>query len=152
MVRTIRIFEPREGEAGITGGGYCFIWAIRLCQPPRMQCRQVIRPIVARAGIQIPGDLDASIELHYITYTFSYIKEGTMAIAVYSTPSCSYCRMVKDWLKQRNLRFDEYNVASDQRRAEEMVRKSGQMGVPVTDINGRIIIGFNTTELERALK
>ncbi|MDX9957909.1 MAG: glutaredoxin domain-containing protein [Clostridia bacterium] len=75
-----------------------------------------------------------------------------MAIAVYSTPSCSYCRMVKDWLKQRNVRFDDYNVAADQRRAEEMVRKSGQMGVPVTDINGRIIIGFNTAELERALK
>ncbi len=75
-----------------------------------------------------------------------------MAIAVYSTPSCSYCRMVKDWLKQRNVRFDDYNVAADQRRADEMVRKSGQMGVPVTDINGRIIIGFNTAELERALK
>lgn len=75
-----------------------------------------------------------------------------MAIAVYSTPSCSYCRMVKDWLKQRNVRFDDYNVANDQRRSEEMVRKSGQMGVPVTDINGRIIIGFNTAELERALK
>ena len=75
-----------------------------------------------------------------------------MAVSVYSTPSCSYCRMVKDWLKARNVRFDDYNVASDQRRAEEMVRKSGQMGVPVTDINGRIIIGFNTSELERALK
>jgi glutaredoxin-like YruB-family protein len=100
-----------------------------------------------------PADkLDGAPELGYITYSFYYIQEETMAIAVYSTPSCSYCRMVKDWLKQRNVRFDEYNVASDQRRAEEMVRKSGQMGVPVTDINGRIIIGFNTTELERALK
>jgi glutaredoxin len=60
--------------------------------------------------------------------------------------------MVKDWLKAKNVRFDDYNIASDQRRAEEMVRKSGQMGVPVTDVNGRIIIGFNTAELERALK
>lgn len=75
-----------------------------------------------------------------------------MAVAVYTTPSCSYCRMVKDWLKQRNVRFDEYNVAADPRRAEEMVRKSGQMGVPVTDVNGRVIIGFNTGELERALR
>ena len=75
-----------------------------------------------------------------------------MAVAVYTTPSCSYCRMVKDGLKQRNVRFDEYNVASDPRRAEEMVRKSGQMGVPVTDVNGRVIIGFNTGELERALR
>jgi glutaredoxin len=60
--------------------------------------------------------------------------------------------MVKDWLKARNVRFDDYNVAQDQRRAEEMVRKSGQMGVPVTDINGRVIVGFNTAELERALR
>jgi len=60
--------------------------------------------------------------------------------------------MVKDWLKARNVRFEEYNVASDPRKAEEMVRKSGQMGVPVTDINGKIIIGFNTAELERALR
>lgn len=75
-----------------------------------------------------------------------------MSIAVYSTPSCSYCRMVKDWLKARNLRFDDYNVAADPRRAEEMVRKSGQMGVPVTDVNGRVIVGFNTAALEQALR
>jgi len=75
-----------------------------------------------------------------------------MAISVYTTPSCAYCHKVKDWLRARNVRFDEYNVASDQRRAEEMVRKSGQMGVPVTDVNGRVIVGFNTGELERALR
>lgn len=75
-----------------------------------------------------------------------------MAVSVYTTPTCSYCRMVKDWLRARNVRFDEYNVASDPRRAEEMVRKSGQMGVPVTDINGKIIIGFDVAELERALR
>ncbi|TFG82504.1 MAG: NrdH-redoxin [Spirochaetales bacterium] len=75
-----------------------------------------------------------------------------MAVSVYTTPSCSYCHKVKDWLKARNIRFNEYNVASDPRRTEEMVRKSGQMGVPVTDINGRVIVGFNTGELERALR
>lgn len=75
-----------------------------------------------------------------------------MAVFVYTTPTCSYCRMVKDWLRARNVRFEEYNVASDPGKAEEMVRKSHQMGVPVTDINGKIIIGFNTAELERALR
>ncbi|NLJ47060.1 MAG: NrdH-redoxin [Treponema sp.] len=75
-----------------------------------------------------------------------------MAVTLYSTPSCSYCRLAKDWLRQRNIRFEEYNVAADPRRAEEMVRKSGQMGVPVLDVNGRIILGFNTAEMERALK
>jgi len=50
------------------------------------------------------------------------------------------------------VKFTEYDVSRDQRRADEMVRKSGQMGVPVIDINGRIIVGFNQPEVERALR
>ena len=75
-----------------------------------------------------------------------------MAVTLYSTPSCTYCRLAKDYFRQERIPFTEYNVASDQRRAEEMVKKSGQMGVPVIDINGRIIIGFNKPEIERSLK
>lgn len=75
-----------------------------------------------------------------------------MSVTLYSTPSCAYCRMVKDYLNTKKVSFTEYNVASDQRRAEEMVRKSGQMGVPVVDINGRVIIGFNKPEIDRALQ
>ncbi len=74
-----------------------------------------------------------------------------MAVSIYTTPTCSYCRMAKDYFRQNNVPFTEYNVASDTRRAEEMVHKSGQMGVPVLDINGRIIVGFNKPEIERAL-
>ncbi len=79
-------------------------------------------------------------------------RNTDLAISVYTTPTCTYCRLVKDWLKQRNVRFDEYDVARDPRRADEMVRKSGQMGVPVTDINGRVIVGFNQAALEAALR
>jgi glutaredoxin len=60
--------------------------------------------------------------------------------------------MAKDYFRQSGVQFTEYNVAADQRKADEMVRKSGQMGVPVIDINGRIIIGFNKPEIDRALK
>lgn len=74
-----------------------------------------------------------------------------MAVALYSTPTCAYCRKAKEYLRQREISFTEYNVASDQSRADEMVRKSGQMGVPVIDVNGRIIVGFNQPEIERAL-
>lgn len=74
-----------------------------------------------------------------------------MAVTLYSTPSCGYCRLAKEWLKAHNVRFEEYNVAADPHRADEMVRKSGQMGVPVLDVNGRIILGFNAPEIERAL-
>lgn len=75
-----------------------------------------------------------------------------MAITLYTTPSCTYCRKAKDYLRQNHIPFTEYDVARDQRRAEEMVRKSGQMGVPVIDVNGRVIVGFNQPEIERALR
>ena len=75
-----------------------------------------------------------------------------MAITLYSTPSCTYCRKAKDYFKQNRIPFSEYDVSRDQRRADEMVRKSGQMGVPVIDLNGRIIVGFNQPEIEKALR
>ncbi len=74
-----------------------------------------------------------------------------MAITVYSTPSCSYCRLAKDYLRKHNIPFTDYNVASDRAKADEMVRKSGQMGVPVLDINGRVLVGFNPAEIEKAI-
>jgi glutaredoxin 3 len=75
-----------------------------------------------------------------------------MAIHLYTTPSCTYCKKAKSFFKENRVPFNEYDVSRDQRRADEMVRKSGQMGVPVIDINGKIIVGFNQPEVERALK
>lgn len=74
-----------------------------------------------------------------------------MAISVYSTPSCSYCTLAKDYFRKHNIAYTDYNVATDMDKANEMVKKSGQMGVPVLDINGRILVGFNPAEIERAL-
>lgn len=74
-----------------------------------------------------------------------------MSVAIYTTPSCSYCSLAKSYLSQMGISYSEYNVARDTHRAEEMVKKSGQMGVPVLDINGRIIVGFNKPEIEKAL-
>lgn len=74
-----------------------------------------------------------------------------MSVIVYSTPSCPYCSMVKDFLKKKQVAFENYDVSRDERRAEEMVRKSGQMGVPVVDVNGRIFVGYRPAEIERAL-
>ncbi len=74
-----------------------------------------------------------------------------MSITIYTTPSCGYCRVAKDWFRQQGLSYTEYNVAADLKRAEEMQRRSGQMGVPVIDVNGRIVIGFNQSEIEKAL-
>jgi glutaredoxin 3 len=75
-----------------------------------------------------------------------------MAVTIYTTPTCGYCRVAKDFFRSQNVAFTEYNVAADQHKAEEMVRKSGQMGVPVIDVNGKVIVGFNKPEIEKALK
>jgi glutaredoxin len=59
--------------------------------------------------------------------------------------------MVKQFLKSKNVPFADYDVSRDPRRAEEMVRKSGQMGVPVIDVGGRVFVGYRPAEIERAL-
>ncbi|MBN2459743.1 glutaredoxin family protein [Candidatus Woesearchaeota archaeon] len=73
-------------------------------------------------------------------------------IKVYSTPTCPYCTMAKDFLKQKKVEFEDVDVSKDRDAAMEMIDKSGQMGVPVLDIKGKIIIGFNVPEIESALK
>ena len=75
-----------------------------------------------------------------------------MSVTIYSTRSCPYCTMAKNWLKGKQIPFTEYLVDQDQRRAQEMVRKSGQMGVPVVDVNGKILVGFRPADIEAALK
>lgn len=73
-------------------------------------------------------------------------------ITIYSTPTCAYCKIAKEYFKSKGLSYTEYNVAEDEARLNEMVAKSGQMGVPVIDIDGTITIGFNKSEVEAALK
>ena len=75
-----------------------------------------------------------------------------MAVTLYSTPTCGFCRMAKSYLQNNNIAYTEYNVASNQEKAHEMVRKSGQMGVPVLDVNGKIIVGFDRGAIDQALK
>jgi glutaredoxin 3 len=73
-------------------------------------------------------------------------------VLVYSTQSCQYCTMVKDFLKEKNIEFEDIDVGANHDKAEEMVKKSGQMGVPVIEIDGSIIVGFNKSKIEEALE
>ncbi|MBP9864547.1 glutaredoxin family protein [Patescibacteria group bacterium] len=74
-----------------------------------------------------------------------------MTIIVYSTPTCPYCKLTKEFLKEKNVSFQEIDVAADPAAANEMVKKSGQMGVPVIDVGGQVIVGWNKSALEEAL-
>ena len=73
-------------------------------------------------------------------------------VTVYTTPTCSWCTTVKNFLKKNGVRYTEVNVASDQNAAKAMVSKSGQQGVPQTEINGQMVIGFDQAKLNRLLE
>ncbi|MFA6458926.1 MAG: glutaredoxin family protein [Candidatus Paceibacterota bacterium] len=73
-------------------------------------------------------------------------------VIVYSTPTCPYCVYAKDYFKENNVSFEDIDVTKDRARAQEMVMKSGQMGVPVIDIDGNILVGFQPEEFEKLLK
>lgn len=72
-------------------------------------------------------------------------------IKIYTTPTCVYCKMAKEFFKKNNLSYQEFNVAEDLKAREEMIQKSQQLGVPVIEIDGKIMVGFNESELRKAL-
>jgi len=73
-------------------------------------------------------------------------------VIVYSTATCPYCHKAKDFLKENKIAFEDVDVSKYQDRAQEMIEKSGQMNVPVIDINGTIIVGFDKEAMKKALK
>lgn len=75
-----------------------------------------------------------------------------MKIKIYSTPTCTYCHKAKDFLKEKGIEFEDIDVSADTAKAQEMIDKSGQMGVPVLEINGKILVGFDKEAIEKALE
>ena len=73
-------------------------------------------------------------------------------VTIYTTPSCVYCKKTKAFFQANNVVYEEKDVSVDSAAVDEMVKKSGQMGVPVIDIDGSIIIGFDETALREALQ
>ena len=75
-----------------------------------------------------------------------------MCVIVYTTPTCPFCKMAMNYLRENGIDFVEKDVSIDREAAKEMIEKSGQMGVPVIDINGKIIVGFVPEEIEKAVR
>ncbi|HKZ33717.1 MAG TPA: glutaredoxin family protein [Candidatus Nanoarchaeia archaeon] len=72
-------------------------------------------------------------------------------IKIYSTPTCIWCAKTREFFRKHKVKFTDIDVSSNRKAAEEMVKKSGQMGVPIIDIDGKIIVGYNEGELKKAL-
>jgi glutaredoxin 3 len=74
-----------------------------------------------------------------------------MSIKVYSTPTCPWCTIAKKYLTSKNVQFDDLDVSLNREAAMEMVQKSGQRGVPVIEINGEIIVGFDQAAIDKLI-
>ena len=72
-------------------------------------------------------------------------------VVVFSTPTCSFCNMAKSYFREKGVKFTDIDVSRDQADARDMVRRSGQMGVPVIDIGGEIVVGFNRPQINTLL-
>ena len=78
-------------------------------------------------------------------------KKKQPRVIVFSTPTCTYCNLAKKYFRQNKVRFRDVDVSRDQAAARDMVRRSGQMGVPVIDIGGKIIVGFDKPKISQLL-
>ena len=75
-----------------------------------------------------------------------------MKVKIYTSPTCQWCDKTKEFFKENNVEYEEVDVVKDPKGREEVIAKSGQMGVPVTLIGGKVIVGFDEDELKKALK
>ncbi len=78
-------------------------------------------------------------------------KKQQKRVIIFTTPSCPHCNHAKRYLRERGIRFRDVDVSRDPAAARDMIRRSGQQGVPVIDIGGKIVIGFNKAEVDRLL-
>jgi glutaredoxin-like YruB-family protein len=72
-------------------------------------------------------------------------------VIVFSTPTCSFCNMAKKYFREKGIQFKDVDVSRDPAAARDMIRRSGQQGVPVIDIGGRIVVGFDRAKIDRYL-
>jgi glutaredoxin-like YruB-family protein len=75
-----------------------------------------------------------------------------MIIKIYSTPTCPYCQMAKNFFTQKGFKYEEFDVSTDETARNEMIAKTGQLGVPVIEIDDNIIIGFDQKVIEEILE
>jgi glutaredoxin 3 len=76
---------------------------------------------------------------------------NTKTVEIFSTPTCHFCHMAKDWLSEKNVTFSDYNVGENMEKRKEMVEMTGQLGVPVIRIGDEVMIGFNPDQMAKIL-
>tara|TARA_Y100000310_G_scaffold345863_1_gene471774 strand:+ start:39916 stop:40146 length:231 start_codon:yes stop_codon:yes gene_type:complete len=75
-----------------------------------------------------------------------------MTVKIYTSSTCPWCKKTKEFMKEKGIKYKEFDVGSDDKARDEMIEISGQMGVPVLDIDGTILVGFNPKKIEELTK
>ena len=78
-------------------------------------------------------------------------NKAQQRVTVYSTPTCTYCTQIKKYFDEKGIRYRDIDISKDQKAAEAMVKRSGQQGVPQTDIGGQIVMGFDRIKINQLL-
>jgi glutaredoxin-like YruB-family protein len=102
-------------------------------------------------GCQDTTFYNSLIEKKVFNSSTSNSEEPNKRVTVYSTPTCTWCNTLKRYFDEHGVRYTDIDVSSNQQKAEEMVRRSGQQGVPQTDINGTVVIGFDKNKINKLL-
>jgi glutaredoxin-like YruB-family protein len=102
-------------------------------------------------GCHHPEQFNVIFDKSAVVISTNGEKRSQKNVTVYTTPTCTWCNTIKRHLQENGIRYREVDVSRDQKAAEEMVRRSGQQGVPQTDINGEIIVGFDKTRINSLL-
>lgn len=103
-------------------------------------------------GCQESSYYKALTENNFFTAGSPAAGKAAKRVTVYSTPACSWCNTLKTWLNKNNISYIDIDVSRDQGAAEALVKRSGQQGVPQTDINGQIVVGYNQPRLKELLE
>jgi len=101
-------------------------------------------------GCHHPGFFNSIFDNAFVAVSADSDKPAKRVI-VYTTPTCTWCTTIKAYLRKNGINYREVDVSKDQSAAEAMVRKSGQQGVPQTDINGEVVVGFDKGKINRIL-
>ena len=102
-------------------------------------------------GCHHPEQFNVIFDKSAVVISTNGEKRPQKNVTVYTTPTCTWCNTIKRHLQENGIRYREVDVSRDQRAAEEMVRRSGQQGVPQTEINGEIVVGFDKTRINSLL-
>ncbi len=103
-------------------------------------------------GCHEPGFLKSLFENSLYSAINKNNEKKSKRVIVYSTPTCPHCTTIKNYLKDNRITFRDIDVSRDQNMAQQMVRKSGQQGVPQVEINGRIVVGFDKPKIDELLE